>query len=127
MVSPDVYLLFVGGSVLLMLSPGPDILYILTRSVAQNRKAELMAMLGANAGAYIYLFAAIVGLSAILATSALAFTVVKVIDACYLIWLVLNTIFSKAGPVQINKSESKVYSDRLFSGRGFYRMCLIPR
>ena len=71
------YLVFVGATILLVIAPGPDMAYLLARTVGQGRRAGIVAALGINAGAYVHLIAAVAGLSAILATSALAFTVVK--------------------------------------------------
>src|SRR5579884_2577774 len=71
------YLLFVGAALVLILVPGPDMLFMLGRCVAQGRRAGVIAALGINAGAYVHLTAAITGLSAILLTSAVAFTAVK--------------------------------------------------
>ena len=67
------YLLFVGASIVLVIVPGPDMLYMLSRSVAQGRRAGLLAALGINLGAYVHLVAAVVGLSAILATTGAPF------------------------------------------------------
>ena len=65
----ETYLLFVGASLALVLSPGPDLLYMLGRCVAQGRRAGMVAALGINAGAYVHLAASITGLSAILLTN----------------------------------------------------------
>lgn len=82
------YLLFVGASIVLVIVPGPDMLYLLGRSIAQGRKAGYMAALGFSVGGCCHLLAAILGLSAILATSALAFSMVKWLGAAYLVYLV---------------------------------------
>lgn len=88
------YWRFVIASVALVLAPGPDMAYMLGRSVAQGRRAGIVAAFGINAGAYVHLFAAVTGLSAILMTSALAFSVVKAIGAAYLIYLGVQTFVS---------------------------------
>ena len=81
------YGLFVLASLVLILVPGPDMLFMLGRSIAQGRRAGIVAAFGINAGGYVHLAAAITGLSAILLTSALAFTIVKWAGAAYLIYL----------------------------------------
>ena len=86
------YLLFVGASLVLILIPGPDMLYMLGRCIAQGRRAGLVAALGINAGAYVHLIAAVTGISAILLTSSIAFTTVKWIGAVYLIYLGVNVL-----------------------------------
>jgi threonine/homoserine/homoserine lactone efflux protein len=93
------YLLFAGASIVLVLVPGPDMIYMLSRCVAQGRKAGLMAAIGFNLGGYTHLAAAILGLSAVLATSLVAFTVVKWIGAGYLIYLGATTLLSKTSPI----------------------------
>ncbi|HEX7243671.1 MAG TPA: LysE family translocator [Longimicrobiaceae bacterium] len=92
--SLDRYLLFVAGSVLLVVTPGPDMAYLLARSLAQGRKAGIVAALGFNAGGYCHLAAALLGLSAMLAASPHAFTAVKWLGAGYLIYLGLQALFS---------------------------------
>jgi threonine/homoserine/homoserine lactone efflux protein len=88
------YLLFVGSSIVLVLVPGPDMIYMLGRCVAQGRKAGVMAAIGFNLGGYAHLAAAAVGLTAVLATSATAFTAVKWVGAAYLIYLGVSAIKS---------------------------------
>src|SRR5262245_3898268 len=88
------YWMFVAASVVLVLVPGPDMAYMLGRTVAQGRRAGLVAALGINAGAYVHLIAAITGLSAVLMTSALAFAVVKAVGAAYLVYLGIQTLLS---------------------------------
>jgi threonine/homoserine/homoserine lactone efflux protein len=88
------YWMFVAASVVLVLVPGPDMAYMLGRTVAQGRRAGLVAALGINTGAYVHLIAAVTGLSAILMTSALAFTLVKAVGAAYLVYLGVQTLLS---------------------------------
>src|ERR1051325_6823393 len=79
--------LFVVSGLLLSSTPGQDTLYIVTRSVAQGRAAGLWSVLGISTGAIVHTLAAAFGLSAILATSASAFTIVKLVGAAYLVYL----------------------------------------
>jgi threonine/homoserine/homoserine lactone efflux protein len=79
--------LFVVSGLLLNITPGQDTLYIVTRSVAQGRRAGLWSVLGISTGSVLHTLAAAFGLSAILATSASAFSVVKFAGAAYLIYL----------------------------------------
>jgi threonine/homoserine/homoserine lactone efflux protein len=80
-------LLFVTSGLLLNMTPGQDTFYILGRSVAQGRRAGVLSVLGITAGCVVHTLAAALGLSAILATSAAAFLVVKLLGAAYLIYL----------------------------------------
>jgi len=78
---------FALASFLLIVVPGPAVLYVVTRSVAQGRRAGLVSMLGIEAGGLVHVAAAAIGLSAVIASSAAAFTVVKLAGAAYLIYL----------------------------------------
>jgi threonine/homoserine/homoserine lactone efflux protein len=81
------FALFVASGILLNLTPGADTLYIVTRGTTLGRKAGAVAALGIAAGCCVHIVAAGLGLSALLATSAAAFTVVKLAGAAYLIYL----------------------------------------
>ncbi|MCI0402913.1 MAG: LysE family translocator [Acidobacteria bacterium] len=78
---------FVAGAAILLITPGPAVLYIVTRSVDQGRRAGVVSALGISGGTLIHVAAAVLGLSAILASSAVAFSAVKYLGAVYLIYL----------------------------------------
>lgn len=105
---------FFTAAVLLNLSPGPDIAYILGQTLRSGRRHGVAAMLGIWTGAALHVVMAAVGLSAVLATSALAFSVVKWVGAAYLIWLGINMLLSKGDQFVSadkpgNKNLSAVY------------------
>lgn len=79
--------LFLAASAVLILTPGPAVLYIVARSVSQGRAAGLVSALGVGAGNLVHAVAAALGLSAILASSAAAFAAVKYLGAAYLVYL----------------------------------------
>jgi threonine/homoserine/homoserine lactone efflux protein len=79
--------LFVIAGLLLNMAPGPDSLLIMTRSAAQGWRAGSAASLGIGAGTFVHVVAAALGLSAVLATSATAFAVVKYAGAAYLLYV----------------------------------------
>jgi threonine/homoserine/homoserine lactone efflux protein len=79
--------LFLASSWLLILSPGQDTLYIVGRSLSQGQRAGLISVFGIVTGAFVHAFAAAFGVSAILATSARAYLVVKLAGAAYLAYL----------------------------------------
>lgn len=95
MPDPTLWGLFVAASVVLLLTPGPAVLYIVARSVAQGRAAGLVSVLGIHLGTIVHITAAAVGLSALLVSSAFAFAVVKYLGAAYLIWLGIRTLTAK--------------------------------
>jgi threonine/homoserine/homoserine lactone efflux protein len=79
--------LFVASGLLLNLVPGPDTLYILGRSVSQGRKAGVVSVLGVSSGCAVHTVAAALGLSAMLAASTSAFTIIRFAGAAYLVYL----------------------------------------
>ena len=89
------YLLFVFSSIVLAVVPGPDMAYMLGRCIAQGRRAGVLAALGFNASSYFYLTTAVLGLSAVLAASSIAFSVIRWLGAAYLIYLGIDAIRSK--------------------------------
>jgi threonine/homoserine/homoserine lactone efflux protein len=91
--------LFVVSGILLNLTPGQDTLYIVGRSVSQGRRAGLLSVLGISSGSVIHTLAAAFGLSAILATSAQAFVVVKLAGAAYLAYMGLTMLFERPANV----------------------------
>jgi threonine/homoserine/homoserine lactone efflux protein len=95
--------LFVLSGFLLNITPGPDTLYILGRSSTQGWRAGAVAALGIGAGTLIHICAAALGLSAILAASATAFTAIKFIGAAYLLYVGISLIRS-AGTSQSSRS-----------------------
>jgi threonine/homoserine/homoserine lactone efflux protein len=88
--------LFVSAALVLLLVPGPAVLFIFARSLEQGRFAGFVSILGIHAATLVHIAAAALGLSALLASSALAFGVVKYAGAAYLIWLGLRKIFGRA-------------------------------
>lgn len=82
---------FVVASLALLVLPGPSVMYVVALSLQRGRRAGLVSVVGVGVGAYLQFLAAAVGLAALLATSALAFTVVKWAGAAYLIQLGVRT------------------------------------
>jgi threonine/homoserine/homoserine lactone efflux protein len=89
------FALFLTTGILLNLTPGPDTVYILGRSVAQGRRAGVASALGISVGSIFHTGAAALGLSAFLATSAWAFTAVKLTGAAYLIFLGVRALLGR--------------------------------
>ena len=87
--------LFLVAGILLNLTPGPDTAYILGRSIAQGREAGVASALGICVGSIFHTCAAALGLSAILATSALAFGAIKLLGGAYLIFLGITMLFDR--------------------------------
>ena len=86
------FLAFLSASILLAITPGPGILYVLTRSLAGGRREGILSSLGTFMGGFVHVFAAGLGLSAILAASAVAYQAVRWAGAAYLIYLGIRMI-----------------------------------
>jgi RhtB (resistance to homoserine/threonine) family protein len=87
--------LFLAAGILLNLTPGPDTVYILGRSIAQGREAGIASALGICVGSIFHSCAAALGLSAILATSAVAFAAIKLLGGAYLIFLGIKMLLDR--------------------------------
>jgi len=94
MPDPTLWGLFVVASVLLLITPGPAVLFIIARSMEQGRTAGFVSVLGIHLGTIVHILAAAFGLSALVLSSATAFAVVKYVGAAYLIWIGLRTILA---------------------------------
>ena len=92
---------FVISGLLLNITPGADSLYIATRSASQGVRAGVAAVLGIGLGCCVHIVAAALGLSAVLASSASAFTVVKLAGAAYLVYVGVSLLRTRAAPAQL--------------------------
>src|ERR1700754_923110 len=86
--------LFVLSGFLLNVTPGPDTAYIVARSIQLGWRGGIAAALGICCGCLVHVFAAAIGLSALLAASSAAFTIVKLIGAVYLCWMGIRMLLS---------------------------------
>ena len=89
---PGVLLTYSLACFVLFVTPGPDMSLFLAKTIAGGRKAGLASMLGAMTGCCVHTLLAALGLSALLAASATAFTVLKVVGALYLLWLAVDAV-----------------------------------
>ena len=112
MPSPSTIAAFAAAAVLLLLIPGPAVLYILNRSVSDGRQAGIAAAAGLSIGNSVHALAAAAGLSAVLATSAAAFDTVKWLGAGYLVYVGVRTLFTK--PVVVADDRQPVSARRSF-------------
>ena len=96
-IEPQQLLVFIAAGWLLNLTPGPDVLYIVSNALRSGARAGLVAGLGITAGCFVHVFAAAVGVGALLSASATAFTVLKWAGAAYLLLIGVRMLFSRAG------------------------------
>lgn len=90
--------LFILAGWLLNLTPGPDVLYIVSSALRSGSRAGVVAALGITAGCFVHIFAAALGVSALMAASSTAFTVLKWVGAAYLFYVGVKLVLSKASP-----------------------------
>jgi threonine/homoserine/homoserine lactone efflux protein len=89
-------MMFVTAMLLLNITPGPDMLYVLARSGGQGRAAGIVSALGIGAGCFFHIFAVAFGLAGLLRTVPVAYQVVRYAGAAYLVWLGARTLVSRA-------------------------------
>jgi threonine/homoserine/homoserine lactone efflux protein len=108
--------LFITAALILVFTPGPNTLYIITRSVHQGRIAGIVSSLGIQVGTLFHIAAAAFGVSALLLSSALAFNIVKYLGAAYLIYLGIKTFLTRE---KVEAATEKVEETRL--SRAFFQ------
>jgi threonine/homoserine/homoserine lactone efflux protein len=123
--------LFIVAGLLLNLTPGPDVLYIVTHALRSGARTGIMAGLGITAGCFVHTFAAALGVGALLATSASAFGVLKWAGAAYLLTMGVKLLLSRAGasPLAAAAQSQAPAADslwRVFTG-GFWTNVLNPK
>ncbi len=118
---------FMLAGILLNLTPGADTLYILTRSIAQGRKAGMYSVLGISSGCLVHTSLAAFGLSVILGKSVLAFTLVQFAGAGYLMYLGVRAIVDKRNPFDNRVIDSKHNDYRTIYTQGVLTNVLNPK
>nr|WP_315225655.1 LysE family translocator [uncultured Albidiferax sp.] len=94
--------MFIASGWLLNLTPGPDVFYILTNGLRGGWRAGVVAAFGITAGCFVHIFAAAVGVSALITASATAFTVLKWLGAAYLVWVGIQMLRAPTPAVATN-------------------------
>lgn len=122
---------FIAAGWLLNLTPGPDVLYIVSNALRQGARAGVVAGLGITTGCFVHIGAAAVGVSALLAASATAFTLLKWLGAAYLLWVGVRMLFSGGTlnvpiPAGAQASSLPVRWRSVFLG-GFWTNVLNPK
>ncbi|WP_272698817.1 LysE family translocator [Desulfovibrio sp. Fe33] len=121
------FLLFVLSGLLLNITPGQDVFYVVSRGASHGWKMGSVAAFGVCTGCFVHVFAAALGLSAILATSAMAFTVVKYVGAAYLIWVGISMWRKNGnGGGEENDEFFRVKASKVYA-QGFWTNALNPK
>lgn len=125
MPEPSSLLVFISAGLLLNITPGPDVLYIVGRSLAQGRLAGVVSALGISAGCLFHVAATALGLSAVLAARPLAFDAVQYAGAAYLIFLGVRALRSPSGSLDV-PALAQVSLGRVFA-QGLLTNVLNPK
>lgn len=126
MFSLSVLLMFIGSSILLILAPGPDIIFAVTQGITNGRKAGFLTAMGLCLGNAVHTLAAAFGLSIIFKTSEVAFLLFKTFGAVYLFYLAYKAIKHRNDPLAVNKADREV-NHRSLVFRGFFMNVLNPK
>lgn len=113
-VEPGTLFTFALGALALILVPGPNVMFIVTQSVTRGRQAGLVSALGVEIGSVVHVTAAVLGLSAVLASSATAMTVIKFGGAAYLVFLGLRVLFDRSAVHEDVLAPQERHLSRLF-------------
>ena len=130
----DQLLLFIAAGLLLNLTPGPDVLYVVSNALSGGARAGMVAALGITAGCFVHIFAAAVGVSALMAASATAFSLLKWAGAAYLLYVGLRLLWPVPGaPLPLGEEPGTAaqpqyaYATRATFLRGFWTNALNPK
>lgn len=118
------YIAFIGSSFIIILTPGPDIIFSVTQGLAYGKKAGLTTALGLACGNIVHTFLAILGIAVILKTNAMAFNLLKYLGIIYLVFLGIQSNRHKGDTLKLKSSENK--SKNLFL-RGFIMNIINPK
>jgi threonine/homoserine/homoserine lactone efflux protein len=123
--APSTLPVFIAASLVLLVIPGPAVLFIVARSGAQGKRAGLVSVLGVHTASVVHVLAAVVGLSAVVVASSLAFTAVKVVGGCYLIYLGIKSL--RTARTRSVPTAPKVRATKQLFAEGFLVSLLNPK
>jgi threonine/homoserine/homoserine lactone efflux protein len=133
MIDPHRLALFLAAALLLAITPGPGIFYVLARTLAGGRREGIHSSFGTFLGGLFHLFAAALGVSAILAASAVAFHTVKYAGAAYLIWLGVRMIRARNAEMTVAALPSQgafrqgIFTEALNPKTALFFLSFIPQ
>ncbi len=104
MIDAHRFVIFIAAALILALTPGPGMFYVLARSLAGGKREGILSAFGTFVGGLFHVLAAALGISAVLAASAVAFHTVKYAGAAYLVWLGIRMIRSRNAEMETGSS-----------------------
>lgn len=111
-----VFAVFIPAALLLLVTPGPAVLFVIARSIEHGTKAGIVSAFGLTAGGLVHVMAAVIGLSALIAQSALAFNVVKYLGAAYLVYLGIRAFRDAPDSHTVKPPRARKSSNLFFEG-----------
>src|SRR5680860_288405 len=108
-------LTFAVAATLLIIVPGPNVIYIITRGIDQGRRAAIASAAGVEAGMLFHIGAAVLGLSALVASSELIFNIVKYAGAAYLIWMGIANLSARSTNLEAPDFSRRARYSKLFT------------
>jgi threonine/homoserine/homoserine lactone efflux protein len=111
---PENFWLFALTALLLNITPGNDMLFVIARSSSQGSRAGIISSLGIMAGCLVHMTAAVAGLSTIIARSAFAFSIIKYFGAAYLIFLGIQSFLDKSNTINISTTVQTISNKKIF-------------
>jgi threonine/homoserine/homoserine lactone efflux protein len=126
MISIHDLLLFAAAAFVLVLTPGPNMIYLISRSVCQGRAAGIVSLLGVVAGFFVHVLAASFGLTALLLTIPFAYDVLKLAGAAYLLWMAWQAVDPRNAPMLAPKALAIDSPGKLLR-MGFITSALNPK
>lgn len=126
MIEPTAWALFAGAAFVMVLTPGPNMVYLISRSICQGRRAGVISLFGVIAGFFVHVLAAAVGLSTIFLNVPLAYELLKWAGAAYLLWLAWQALRPGAASMFEPRALPIDSDGRLFT-MGFLTNVLNPK
>lgn len=120
------FITFLLASIALTLSPGPDILYVLSQSISNGKKFGIATAAGLVSGILVHTTLIALGVSAIIKQSELIFTVIKIIGACYLLWIAFQ-VYKAPSSIDLNADSKPKKSLLSLFKQGFIMNVLNPK
>ena len=118
--------MFLLASIALTLSPGPDILYVLTQSISNGKKYGIATALGLVSGILVHTTLIALGVSAVIKESEIIFTVIKIFGSCYLLWIAYQ-VYKAPASITLNTSAKPQKSMLALVKQGFIMNVLNPK